>query len=188
MTSFATLAFAHDIKTDYDRSADFSKYKTYMWINVPRPENPLMTQRIIEAINEALAAKGLTLVSENADLGVSANATTRDKRTLETFYGGFPGWGWQRPNGTPTAIVETYQIGTLVVDLFDTRTRRVAWWGSVANSISKKPDKNMRRLNKAVRDMFEKYPPAAARRETEGDRPRPRPVLIEEIWETAKVR
>jgi hypothetical protein len=31
---FATASFAQQVKTDYDRNADFSKYKPYSWENI----------------------------------------------------------------------------------------------------------------------------------------------------------
>jgi hypothetical protein len=58
---FAAASFAQQVKTDYDRNADFSKYKTYSWENVPT-QNPLSVDRIKAAVNSALAAKGWTQV------------------------------------------------------------------------------------------------------------------------------
>src|SRR5262245_16056196 len=72
-TLVASLALAQDVKTDYDHATDFSKYKTFMWIKEPNPQNPLMKQRIIDAVNLQLGERGLRLVTSNADLGVSAN-------------------------------------------------------------------------------------------------------------------
>src|SRR5205085_11261798 len=99
---------------------NFSKYKTFTWIKEPKTENPLMRQRIINAINTQMEATGLRLVSQDADLGISANTATKEEQTLNSFYDGFGGWGWHRYCGPVT--VETYTVGTLVVDLFDTKT------------------------------------------------------------------
>ena len=54
---FATALFAQQVKTDFDRSADFSQYKTYSWEKV-HTENPLWVDRIKAAVNSALEAKG----------------------------------------------------------------------------------------------------------------------------------
>jgi hypothetical protein len=127
----ASVALAQDIKTDHDRSVDFSKYRTFTWIKEPKPTNPLMKQRIIDAINAQLEAKGLELVTDKAALGVSANTATQERHTLESFYDDFPGWRWHRfwgfGPGPVTTVVDTYQVGTLVVDLFDTNTKQVVW-------------------------------------------------------------
>src|SRR5689334_20170450 len=105
-----------------------------MWVKEPQPQNPLMKQRIMDAINAQLQLRELRLVNENADLAISANVATQERHTLQSFYDDFPGWGWHRmwgPGpGYGTVTVDTYQVGTLVVDLFDTHNKEVVWWGS----------------------------------------------------------
>jgi hypothetical protein len=148
---------AQDIQTDHDHTTDFSKYKTFTWIKQPKTANPLMQQRIIDAVNTQLEAKGLRLVSSDADLGVSANAATKEEQTLNSFYNGFPGWGWHRYWGPVT--VETYTVGTLVVDLFDMQSKQVKWWGAASDTVSDKPEKNAKKLDEAVEKMFKHFPP-----------------------------
>ena len=53
----ATASIAADVKTDYDRSADFNQYKTYTWEKV-QTADPLWVDRIKEAVDSQLAAKG----------------------------------------------------------------------------------------------------------------------------------
>jgi hypothetical protein len=155
----AGFAFAQDVKTDYDHATDFSKYRTFMWIKQPNTQNPLMADRIIEAVNAQLRSRGLMLVTDDADLGVSANAATKEHHTLETFYNDFPGgWGWRRYWGAPTTVVDTYKVGTLIVDVFDTHTKQIKWWGSASDTVSDKPEKNVKKLNKAVEKMFKDFP------------------------------
>ena len=54
-------SFAQQVKTDYDRAANFSQYKTYSWEKV-QTADPLWVDRIKAAVNAALAAKGWTQV------------------------------------------------------------------------------------------------------------------------------
>src|SRR6266704_6375434 len=82
---FATATFAQQVKTDYDRSADFSQYKTYSWEKV-QTQDPLWVDRIKEAVNTALAAKGWTQVPSGGNVAVVAMEMTRNQRTLDTFY------------------------------------------------------------------------------------------------------
>ena len=58
----AGASFGQQVKTDYDRGADFSQYKTYSWEKV-QTQNPLWVSRIKQAVNADLAAKGWTPVS-----------------------------------------------------------------------------------------------------------------------------
>src|ERR1700680_2638574 len=67
----ASASFAQQVKTDYDRTADFSRYKTYSWEKV-QTADPLWVDRIKEAINSALAAKGLTPQASRGDIAVAA--------------------------------------------------------------------------------------------------------------------
>jgi len=160
---FSGLAVAQDVTTDHDHATNFYRYRTFKWIKEPKPSNPLMKDRIVEAVNAQLAAKGLQLVEGEADLGVSANTATKEEQTLDSFYSGFGGgWYWHRWGGP--VVVETYTVGTLVVDLFDTSTKRVVWWGMASDTISDKPEKNTEKLSKAVEKMFKDFPPKGERK------------------------
>jgi hypothetical protein len=91
----STLALAQKINTDWDRSANFSTYHTYMWETSPRPAHGLWHQRIIDAIDKQLQAKGLTKVDSNPDMWVVYSNTIHDqKEVVGNNYGFGPGWGW----------------------------------------------------------------------------------------------
>ena len=89
---FATSSFAQQVKTDYDRNADFSRYKTYSWERV-QTQDPLWVDRIKEAVNAALTAKGWTPVESGGDVAIVAIEMTKGQQTLNTFYDGFGGAG-----------------------------------------------------------------------------------------------
>lgn len=167
---FASASFAQ-VKTDYDRNADFSRYKTYSWENV-HTQNQLWVDRIKAAVNAALAAKGWTPVESGGDVAIVAMETTQDHQTLNTFYdnvGG--GWGWRGWGGfgglggggfgDSTTTTETYKVGTLVVDLFDAKTKQLVWRGSASDTLSNKSDRNIKALDKGVQKLFEHFPPGA---------------------------
>src|ERR1700681_3436686 len=157
-----TILSAQKVTTDFDHSANFSQYKTFMWIREPRMSDPLMKVRVVDAINGQLIAKGLQLVTEGADVGIIANGATTEEHTLETFYSGFGGWGWRGwGGGVATTIPESYTVGTLIVDLFDTRTKQVVWRGTATATLPDKPEKTAKKLNKAIEKMFNKFPPRA---------------------------
>jgi hypothetical protein len=153
-------SLAQQIKTDYDRTANFNQYKTYSWSSV-KTKDPLLVDRIKSAVNSTLAAKGLTQVDSNGDLSVTAMEITKNQRTLKTFYdGGFGGWRWGG-FGDATTTAETYKVGTLVVDLFDTQSKGLVFRGSSSDTLSSNSDKNIKNLNKGVEKMFKHFPPEA---------------------------
>jgi Domain of unknown function (DUF4136) len=154
------------IKTDYDHSADFTKYHTYSWIGVKAGDD-LWVTRIKDDVNQALTSKGWSMVPSGGDAGVSAFGSAKNQQTLNTFYDGLGGgWGWRRGwgggggFGESTTTVENTPVGTLVVDIFDGSTKKLIWRGSSTETLSDKPDKNDKKLEKAVDEMFKKYPPS----------------------------
>jgi hypothetical protein len=155
----ATASFAQQVKTDYDRSSDFSQYKTYSWEKV-QTQDPLWVDRIKDAVNAALAGKGWTQVSSGGNVAIVAIEMTRNQQTLDTFYNGFGGgWRWGGGFGNATTTVDNYRVGTLVVDLFDANTKKVIWRGSASDTLSNKSDKNIKELDKGVQKMFAHFPP-----------------------------
>src|ERR1700722_19009014 len=96
MFLFAGKLSAGQVKTDYDRNANFGQYKNYSWEQV-KTQDPLNVDRIKNAVNSDLAAKGWTQVDSGGDVSIIAMEITRNQQTLNTFYDGFGGgWGWRR--------------------------------------------------------------------------------------------
>ena len=62
-------------------------------------------------------------------------------------------------HGTSTTTEQVYEVGTLVVDLFDTNTKRLLWRGSASDTLSAKSGKNIKNLDRDVAKMFERFPP-----------------------------
>src|SRR3981189_177649 len=155
-------SFAQRVKTDYDHNANFAQYKTYSWEKV-QTKDLLLVDRIKSAVNSALTAKGWTELPSGGDVEVFAIETTQNQQTLDTFYNGFGGgrrWGFGGGFGDATTTVETYKVGTLVVDLFDAKTEKVIWRSSSSDTLSDKADKNTKNLDKGVKKMFQHFPPA----------------------------
>jgi len=156
---FAVVAFAADISTDYNHHADFSRYHTYSWIGVKA--GGLWQDRIQQAVDSQLAAKGWSKVPSGGDAAVSAFGKVTEQDSLQTFYDGFPGWGWRGWGGMGEATTTTVpeRVGNLTVDIFDGSTKQLIWRGNAANTLASKPEKNEHKLDEAVQKMFEHFPP-----------------------------
>jgi len=171
MLLFGGKASAGQVKTDYDRAADFAQYKSYSWEQV-KTQNPLDVDRIKSAVNAALVAKGWTQVDSGGDVCIMVMEITRNQQTLNTFYDGFGGgWGWRRFGGggfgglgEATTTTETYKVGTLVVDLFDAKTKQLIWRGNSSDTLSNNSTKNIQNLDKDVATMFKQFPPGASKK------------------------
>ena len=161
----ACLLFAA-IHTDYDHKADFGKYHTYSWIGVSAG-NSLWQDRITQAVDSALAAKGWSKVPSGGDAAVSAMGKTAEKDTMETFYTGFPGWGWRAGwwgggMGTAETQVIPERVGTLTVDVFDGNTKQLIFRGQSTDTISGNAEKNDKKMEHNVDEMFKKFPTKAS--------------------------
>jgi hypothetical protein len=132
---FTAASFGQQVKTDYDHNANFGQYKTYSWEKI-QTRDPLVVDRIKDAVNGALTAKGWTQVDSGGDVSIVAMETTQNQQTLNTFYDGFGG-GWRWGGfGDATTTTETYKVGTLVVDLFDAKTKNLIWRSSSSDTLS----------------------------------------------------
>src|SRR5246127_2709961 len=154
-------AFAQQVKTDFDHQANFSQYKTYSWQEI-KPGHSLWDARIKRAVDAQLAAKGWTRVDSGGDVAIVAIKTSHTERTLQTFYDGIGGgWGWGGFGGfgESTTTEQDYKEGTLVVDLYDAKTKQLIWRGSAEDMVSNKAEKNEKNLDKGVAKMFKKFPP-----------------------------
>jgi uncharacterized protein DUF4136 len=157
----STLAFAQKTSFDWDRSANFAAYHTYMWEASPNPAQGDWNQRILDAVDKQLQAKGLTKVNSNPDLWVVYSNSIRDeKQVVGVGYVPGPTWGSSGPAGHNTFISK---VGTLVVELADTKDKQLLWRGSVSDTITDNSNKNTKTLDKAVAKLFKGYPPKAKR-------------------------
>jgi len=148
----AATAYAQKVTVDANPSAPFGSYKTYGWTDGTPVSNPLAEQRIHGMVNAQLAARGLA-ESNTPDLFVATHTVTAQHPQLIVN-----GFGWDLGG---TASVDTYTVGTLIVDLYDAHTKQMVWRGVATDSVSDKPEKNTQRIDKALGKMFSKYPPGA---------------------------
>ena len=161
---------AQDIKFNYLRGTDFSKYRTYKWVKVPNAQYPnsILDDQIMRAIDMQLAAKGLTRTEENPDLYVIYQVAVNREMQWNTYstggnYWGWGGWGGWGGMGTTTTTSQTINIGTLDCDIYDVTTKKQIWRGEASKTLGKgkDPAKVEKNINKAMAKLFKKYPPPA---------------------------
>ena len=168
LLAISAAAFSQQVQYDYDRSADFGKYKTYQWIDYTPVDvgDQLLDRDIKRAVDGQLAAKGLRRVDSGGDLLVGYRASISQEKQFDSMGAGGPFWdgGWGRW-GNSRVTTSTIDVGKLVVGLFDPVAKQLIWRGSVSKTldIKKDPDKNYRTLEKAMGRLFSNYPTGSRR-------------------------
>ena len=151
------VVYAQKVTVDSDPAAPFATYKTYSWVQGTPAPNPLNEDRLHASVDARLAGRGLAMNTAAPDLVVATHVTTKERQELvANGFGYGPWWG-----GYGTASVETYVDGTLILDLYDAKTKKMVWRGVATATASDKPSKNVAKMNKALDKMFEKFPVAA---------------------------
>jgi hypothetical protein len=156
--AFAITATAADVRVDYDHQTNFERYHTYSWGKV-QTSNPLWQQRVQDAVDRDLQARGWQRVESDGDMMIAAVGSTQNQQEYTTYYDNMGGWRWRGIGGTATTTVENYRVGTLVVDIYDANSKQLIFRGVASDTLSDKPEHNERKLEKAVDKMFKKFPP-----------------------------
>ena len=160
-----TIGCGYSIKTatDYDRNVSFSNYHSFSILKGNSSGNQLMDQRAQADVERALTSKGWMEVPEGeAQATVVVHAATKTKHTYETFYDGWGGWGWRRGGfGGTTTFVNDYKVGTLVVDIFDAKSKQAIWHGFASDALSDNARSNAQATQQAVDRMFSNFPPGS---------------------------
>ena len=163
----SVAAFAQDVKTDYDKSANFGAIKTFAVKIGTSWNNQISEKRITDEITKTLTEKGWTKTDANPDALVLLHGATEKQKSLNTFYSGgyggygYRGWGGMGGMGTATTTVSEYLVGTLVVDIFDAKSKALLFRGTASDEISDKPEKNIKKVEKAADKMFKDFPPGS---------------------------
>jgi hypothetical protein len=169
LLSIAAPANAQKVAVGYDRSADFSKFKSYTWTKGVPARNPAIDQQIISIIEQQLAAKGLQRVNENGDLNLSYHAaviTDFDQATVAAA-GPNPGSvAWVPQMGSMTQVWQVVR-GSLIIVMKDPKNDQDIWRGAATDTLSNDPSKDIskdvnkasKKIRKVVEKMFKGFPP-----------------------------
>jgi Domain of unknown function (DUF4136) len=150
---------------DYDHTVNFLKFKTYTWQRV-HATDPDVEARITLAVNRSMKGRYMTEVASGGDVTITAFTATKDKQEATSFYStGLGDFAWQRPWGSggfldSQATVEDVPMGTLIIDMYDTKSHKLLWRGTYTLSPADAASKDLdQKLDKASSELIGKYPP-----------------------------
>ena len=154
---------AQTVTIDYDHTVNFLKFKTYTWEKV-HATDPSIEDRINIAVKRDMTGRYMTEAAKGGDVTLTAVEATQDKQEFSTFYDGLGDYSWQRPWGSAgfmdtQATLGDIPLDTLVIDMYDTKTHKLLWRGTVTQPVGGSEDKNDQKIDKAVTLLISKYPP-----------------------------
>ena len=162
-----TWAIAQNVQYNFDKEADFSKYKTYKWVHLKDVAqlDELTEKQLVAALDAELARKGLSKTeADTADLYVGYQVAIKEERQFTTYSTGWGyGPGWRAGMGSTTTYGETstIHIGELVMDMYDAGKHDLVWRGVATKTLDPKakPEKRQKNIEKAVAKLLKNYPP-----------------------------
>jgi hypothetical protein len=158
--SSGAILYAQTINSDYDHSINFAKYSTYN-VSKVHATDPSVEQRILVALNRDLASRYLHPADSVGDLTITIVEASQDKQEYSSFYDGV---AWKRGWGTggfldSTPTLEDVPAGTLVIDMYDAKTKNIVWRGTLTEALTGSTDKKDQEMDKAVDKLLAKFPP-----------------------------
>jgi hypothetical protein len=146
-------AMAQSVQTDYDRTFNLSKLRTYSFVDQQRgPRDPLSAspindRRIHDTLNSQLQANGFSQTAQ-PDFLISYFVSTKTGLDIQDNR-----YGWFQRRGS--IDVEQVTEGTLVVVFVDSASHQEVWRGYASGTIN---PKNLNEdVTKAVTKLVQKF-------------------------------
>jgi hypothetical protein len=162
-----------DVRGDYDRSADFGKYRTYNFLSA-ESGNPADFQSIGQQFLQQAAAREMEargyVKSDKPDLIINFKGKLEEKTDIQStpapYYGpsyGYRGWGGAPYGaygyGGTEVTTRRYNVGTLVMDVIDSEKRQAVFQGGLEDVVTSKMMQDRQgTISNAVAEIFAKYP------------------------------
>lgn len=163
------------VKSEYDKSTDFTKYKTFTFKGWQKDSDKQLDDTdknlIEQAFKTELNNRGLTSNADNPDLSITLFVVIEEKTSIsdyDQYHGGLGydagrGWGLgYKGMGTGAAnttfTAEEYKEGTLVIDFYDEQSKKMIFQGTLNSEINDNPEKRNKTIPKSVGKLMKKYP------------------------------
>lgn len=165
---FASPATAQHVYVDYSPTGDFGNYKTFAWGSTPQASlldnNPLNHSRIKHTVDYYLVKGGMIEVTEDPDLYVTYYGETDTEFNVNvamTGYGFATDWAWDpywgSASGTTTTTATVHKAGTLVIDIWDAKTQKLIWRGSMEGTLTDNLQKSAKQIEKGIAKIVKKW-------------------------------
>lgn len=149
------------VRSDYAETANFGNYHTYKLRIDDLKLNDIDKDRVLNELSKQLQSKGLS-VGENPDLIVNVKANHKQVHDIQSAspygiygFGGRFGWGF----GMSRTWNDTYNTGSLIVDMIDAKTQKLVWQGIGEGISVDSPKAKQKEVPEIVGEIMANYPP-----------------------------
>ena len=172
--ALTATAFAQKVKVGYDKSVDFSRYKTYTLAEPGMPPTrPMLYASVVGLIEHELKNRGLQRTDKDGDLilfpagGMEFGINTAAATPVLSTYGGTPAsfnaTMWTGSGGTANLTSSYVPQGTLQLQFVDRSTNQIIWNGTVSEKLDvERKKESLERIDKAIAKLINQFPPKAA--------------------------
>jgi hypothetical protein len=84
----ASSALCQDVRYNFDKTTDFSRFKTYRWVTIKDAQklDDIMDKQVKDSIDSALAAKGVSKVDgDNANLFIGYQVAVSSEKNIRSL-------------------------------------------------------------------------------------------------------
>jgi hypothetical protein len=150
-----------EMTTDWSQQTDFSKYRTFSFKEGSKPRNPVARRSVEYAIQGALEKHGLKMLDDGGDLSIYGHFVQSADVRFETWGYGTAGWYGPTWGGPVVTTAYAIPVGTLFIDLVDSKEKGLVWRGVVKDDISTSlyPEEREKKAIKIADDLFKDFPP-----------------------------
>ncbi|MEN8007781.1 MAG: DUF4136 domain-containing protein [Candidatus Krumholzibacteriota bacterium] len=156
------------VNYDYDQNVEWSKFKTYGWIDVPlQPSDPtgplqdteLLRKRIHNSVAYEMEQRGIA-PGDNPDLLLVYHLGAKEKIQVTDWGYRYSDYYW----GYGGRQIDVYQFteGSLVLDLIDAESKSLVWRGTgtgIVDQSKRTPEEMQDRADNVINKIMESFPP-----------------------------
>lgn len=164
------------IQTDVDSSVDFTQFKTFEYSGWADKSDQMLNdidkKRIESAFADEFYKRGLGLVEKDGQLIIALHIVVQQKQqttatttSMGGGYGGYggyygygPAYGWGGGYSTTQINTYDYEVGTLMVSVYDVEKKQLIWQSSASGEINENPKGRDKRIPIVVQKIMASYP------------------------------
>jgi len=159
------------VVVDMKDSPDFSKYQTYSFLGWQNQSGEVLSVEdkghMREAYIKEFKRRGLEMVSSGGDMQISLFIVTSQETAVSGYndyvgrgYGGNSYYGGAHGYGTATSTykMRSKPVGTLIMDVYDGKSKNQVWQAIAKGTMEKNPDRRGKTMPGKIATIMKDFP------------------------------